>query len=71
VATPQGLSAQERALAPRAFQKKRPDNLRQMIAVSTPEMVSVVVYEADGSSTASEYPVEMFLIAGEMPRPAS
>jgi hypothetical protein len=56
---------------PRAFEKKRPANLRPMIAVATREKVSIVVTEPDGSSKAVEYPVEMFLIDGEVPRPAA
>ncbi|GBO89139.1 RES family NAD+ phosphorylase [Marinobacter salsuginis] len=56
---------------PRAFEKTRPTNLRPMIAVTTREKVSIVVTEPDGSSKAVEYPVELFLVEGEIPRPAA
>lgn len=57
--------------APRAFEETRPTNLRPMIAVTTREKVSIVVTEPDGSSKAVEYPVEMFLVDGKVPRPAA
>lgn len=56
---------------PKAFNKTRPANLRPMIAVATQKKVSIVVTEPDGSSTAVEYPVEMFLVDGTVPRPAA
>ena len=56
---------------PKAFRRRQPGNLRPMIAVTTREHASIVVTERDGSSTAVDFPVEWFMVAGRFPRPAT